>query len=183
MSLAITLPVGTACRGSGILSHLRSMNTNRLATWGASFTLACFAVGGIVVANDDTLAAFEERLESARNDLKEAERARMDAFRAAETDMEQAAALAVNPWKGFRERFDELAFDAAGTDVAAGAWATIFAKEIDFGTQDNAWEAYEQDYKPLFGLAAPEQLKKDLLRAAHLNGFASAMGDCRRQGV
>ncbi len=35
----------------------------------------------------------------------------------------------------------------------------------------NALEIYEDDYFRLFGLAAPEQLKKDLLRAAYRTGF------------
>ncbi len=35
----------------------------------------------------------------------------------------------------------------------------------------NAYEAYEQDYKPYYGVEVPEQLKKDLLRTAYLNGF------------
>jgi len=36
----------------------------------------------------------------------------------------------------------------------------------------NALEIYEQDYQGMFGIAAPLQLKKDLLRTAHLMGFA-----------
>lgn len=35
----------------------------------------------------------------------------------------------------------------------------------------NALEAYENSYSNLFGIQPPEQLKKDLLRAAHLTGF------------
>lgn len=35
----------------------------------------------------------------------------------------------------------------------------------------NALEIYQQDYKKMFGLGAPEQLKKDLFRTAHLSGF------------
>ncbi len=35
----------------------------------------------------------------------------------------------------------------------------------------NAYEAYEKDYKPLFGVETPTQLKRDLLRSAYLNGF------------
>ncbi|TLX74405.1 hypothetical protein E9993_12900 [Labilibacter sediminis] len=35
----------------------------------------------------------------------------------------------------------------------------------------NAYEAYENDYKTLFGLDSPEQLKKDLLRTAYQTGF------------
>lgn len=35
----------------------------------------------------------------------------------------------------------------------------------------NAYNIYEKDYQKLFGLEPPAQLKKDLLRTAHLNGF------------
>jgi uncharacterized protein len=35
----------------------------------------------------------------------------------------------------------------------------------------NAYNIYEEDYKELFGLSAPEQLKIDLIRAAYKNGF------------
>ncbi len=35
----------------------------------------------------------------------------------------------------------------------------------------NALEIYEDDYTRLFGITAPEQLKRDLLRAAHRTGF------------
>ncbi|MEQ9307069.1 MAG: hypothetical protein RJQ14_24355, partial [Marinoscillum sp.] len=35
----------------------------------------------------------------------------------------------------------------------------------------NAFDIYESEYKKLFNLAAPEQLKSDLLRTAYLNGF------------
>lgn len=39
----------------------------------------------------------------------------------------------------------------------------------------NAYEAYEEDYKPLFGVETPMQLKKDLLRSAYLNGFTDEL--------
>jgi len=35
----------------------------------------------------------------------------------------------------------------------------------------NAADIYREDYLPMFGIAAPEQLKKDLLRTAHIMGF------------
>lgn len=35
----------------------------------------------------------------------------------------------------------------------------------------NAYEIYQEDYKKYFDLAAPQQLKRDLLRAAHRTGF------------
>lgn len=35
----------------------------------------------------------------------------------------------------------------------------------------NALETYEEDYKKQFNIEAPQQLKKDLLRSAYLNGF------------
>ncbi len=37
----------------------------------------------------------------------------------------------------------------------------------------NAWEVYNNDYKKLFGLSAPPQLKEDLLRTAWLSGMKS----------
>ncbi|MCB0283150.1 MAG: hypothetical protein H6627_04645 [Calditrichae bacterium] len=40
-----------------------------------------------------------------------------------------------------------------------------------FTSYRNAYETYEKIYKPYFGVDAPEQLKKDLLRTAYLNGF------------
>lgn len=39
----------------------------------------------------------------------------------------------------------------------------------------NAYNIYESDYRRLFGLGAPEQLKEDLLRTAFLNGFADEL--------
>jgi hypothetical protein len=35
----------------------------------------------------------------------------------------------------------------------------------------NAYNTYEEEYKPRFGFGAPDQLKKDLLRTAKLTGF------------
>ena len=45
----------------------------------------------------------------------------------------------------------------------------------------NAYNIYEGDYKRLFGLDAPNQLKQDLLRAAHLNGFYTELDFYERQ--
>lgn len=39
----------------------------------------------------------------------------------------------------------------------------------------NAYEAYEQVYKPCFGVDVPQQLKIDLLRTAYLNGFTNEL--------
>ncbi|WP_430817727.1 COG3014 family protein [Carboxylicivirga sp. RSCT41] len=39
----------------------------------------------------------------------------------------------------------------------------------------NALEIYEEDYKELFGLDVPEQLKNDLMRTAHQLGFGSEL--------
>jgi len=39
----------------------------------------------------------------------------------------------------------------------------------------NALEIYEKDYKELFGLDVPEQLKQDLMRTAHQLGFGSEL--------
>ncbi|MEM9325165.1 MAG: hypothetical protein AAGA85_05905, partial [Bacteroidota bacterium] len=35
----------------------------------------------------------------------------------------------------------------------------------------NAYEIYQEDFVEMFGVQAPEQLKKDLMRAAYLSGF------------
>lgn len=40
----------------------------------------------------------------------------------------------------------------------------------------NAWEAYDQDYRVYFETEVPDQLKKDLLRTAYLNGFNDELG-------
>jgi len=37
----------------------------------------------------------------------------------------------------------------------------------------NAYNIYEEEYVKMFGVDVPDQLKKDLLRAAHLNGYNS----------
>ena len=39
----------------------------------------------------------------------------------------------------------------------------------------NALETYQEDYWPLFNVEAPQQLKKDLLRTAYLNGFGDEL--------
>ncbi len=39
----------------------------------------------------------------------------------------------------------------------------------------NAVEIYEEDYQPLFGLGAPQQLKEDLLRTAHQMNFTDQL--------
>lgn len=45
----------------------------------------------------------------------------------------------------------------------------------------NAYNIYESDYKKLFEMRAPEQLKKDLLRAAALTGFHDQLDFYERQ--
>lgn len=40
----------------------------------------------------------------------------------------------------------------------------------------NAYNAYNEDYKMYFNTEVPEQLKKDLLRTAYLNGFTDELG-------
>lgn len=39
----------------------------------------------------------------------------------------------------------------------------------------NAYNVYEEDYSKEFGIGAPEQLKRDLLRTAYLNGFSEEL--------
>lgn len=44
----------------------------------------------------------------------------------------------------------------------------------------NAYEAYENDYKELFGMGAPDQLKEDLLRTAYYLGFQTELDQYKR---
>ncbi len=44
-----------------------------------------------------------------------------------------------------------------------------------FVSYRNAYEAYQEDYGPNFGVPTPLQLKKDLLRTAYLNGFSDEL--------
>lgn len=44
-----------------------------------------------------------------------------------------------------------------------------------FVSYRNAYDAYQEDYQSKFSTAIPEQLKKDLLRMAHLNGFSEEL--------
>lgn len=39
----------------------------------------------------------------------------------------------------------------------------------------NAYEIYKEDFSNLFGVTSPDQLKKDILRTAHLNGFQNEL--------
>lgn len=39
----------------------------------------------------------------------------------------------------------------------------------------NAYDIYKADFTDLFGVGSPEQLKKDILRTAHLNGFQNEL--------
>ncbi len=45
----------------------------------------------------------------------------------------------------------------------------------------NAYNTYESDYTRHFGLSAPEQLKKDLLRTAHTCGFTSELKEYEKK--
>ena len=56
-----------------------------------------------------------------------------------------------------------LIYDAAGDDNNA------------FVAYRNAVDIYEEDYQPLFGIAAPQQLKEDLLRTAHRMKFTTEL--------
>ena len=118
------------------------MNSITHGAWGVSLALACLTAGSVVTSDDDDLGELEQRLENIREEFRTAERAMMKAYDVAETDKQRAAALAVNPWEGLRERCDELAFAAAGTEVAAGAWSMICLKEFRYGTNEPAWEAF-----------------------------------------
>ncbi len=84
-----------------------------------------------------------EALRSLRKELDVSKRARLKAYRAAETTSAQNQALGINPWADFRERAETLAFEAEGTEVAAGAWALVFSNEREFGSRDSAWMAFD----------------------------------------
>ncbi|MFY0600558.1 MAG: hypothetical protein JXR03_12880 [Cyclobacteriaceae bacterium] len=45
----------------------------------------------------------------------------------------------------------------------------------------NAYKVYKEDFTNLFGVGAPDQLKKDLLRTAYLNGFQSDLDFYERE--
>jgi hypothetical protein len=45
----------------------------------------------------------------------------------------------------------------------------------------NALEIYQRDYDRLFGISAPEQLKKDLLRTAYLTGLTTELDQYERE--
>ena len=68
-------------------------------------------------------------------------------------------------WKN-RYKRDAFAYNLMGIIFdAAGDYNNAFI------SYRNALETYQQDYKPLLNMEAPQQLKKDLLRTAYLNGF------------
>ena len=56
-----------------------------------------------------------------------------------------------------------LIYDASGDDNNA------------FVAYRNAIEIYEEEYQPLFGITAPQQLKEDLLRTAYRIGFTAEL--------
>ena len=45
----------------------------------------------------------------------------------------------------------------------------------------NAYEVYSQDYRALFDVTAPEQLKEDILRTAYLSGMTAELQDCKKE--
>jgi hypothetical protein len=45
----------------------------------------------------------------------------------------------------------------------------------------NAYEAYREDYSTVFGVEPPEQLKRDLLKSAYLNGFTEELEGFERE--
>ncbi len=108
---------------------------------GLSIAAVCLAFG-TAVSQDDDLPELQNRLENLREEFRVAERSRFKALNDAETPQATSAAAAVDPWAPLRERFDTLAFDASGTEVAAGAWATICVNELRYGTPAPAFEAF-----------------------------------------
>ncbi|MDR2131491.1 MAG: hypothetical protein LBP56_10090 [Odoribacteraceae bacterium] len=62
-----------------------------------------------------------------------------------------------------------LIYDAAGDDNNA------------FIAYRNAYEVYRSDYTALFGIPAPRQLQRDLLRSAYRNGFTVELQEYERE--
>jgi len=111
---------------------------------GVGLALLCLATSPLAAqAEGEQEIPIEQRFEALRAELDAALDARDAALVAAETDKAFAAALALDPWAPLAKQFDELAFAAQGSDVAAPAWALIFTNDLRFGRGQYAWEAFE----------------------------------------
>ena len=71
-------------------------------------------------------------------------------------------------YKDHKNRYQR---DAFAHNLMGMIYEANFDYNNAFIAYRNAYQIYEDDYKQYFGLEAPEQLKKDLLRTAYLTGF------------
>jgi uncharacterized protein len=67
-----------------------------------------------------------------------------------------------------KNRYKEDAFALTLMGIAFEASGDVNSAFVSYR---NAYEAYVNDYEPSFGVHPPEQLKRDILRTAYLNGF------------
>jgi len=108
---------------------------------GVGIGLAC-AMAGPLSAQHEGPETLEKRLESLREEFQQAERNARKAYASAATPEAQAKASQINPWATLHERVEALAFEAEGSEVAAGAWALIFTNEFRYGLEERGWEAF-----------------------------------------
>jgi len=71
----------------------------------------------------------------------------------------------------YKKNKNKYANDAFAHNLMGMIYDASGDKNNAFIAYRNAFDAYENEYKKLFGLSAPLQLKKDLLRVAHQIGF------------
>ncbi len=105
----------------------------------------CAAVPGALAQDQKSSEpGFQERLEALverMNAVEQAWRAKIDA---AASDSERDRIYAQeNPAPTFIEPFRELAFEAAGTESAAGAWTWVWRLALELGRPEEANEALE----------------------------------------
>jgi len=103
--------------------------------------LACLLASPFA-AQDGGVDALAKRLTALQREFRQAERAIGQAYDEAKTPAEQARALAIDPWAPVQPRVEALAFEAEGTEVAAGAWTMILDNEFLYGDRERGWEAF-----------------------------------------
>ncbi len=115
----------------------------KLKKWGLSLALTVLGAGAVLATPTDDLAQWEARLQKIQERLEEAQKARSQAYRAAETDAERMAALEMDPWASLDESARMLAEEAAGTEVAAQAWSLVFLNSDPYqGDQEDRWDVF-----------------------------------------
>ncbi|WP_430933209.1 COG3014 family protein [Saccharicrinis sp. 156] len=71
----------------------------------------------------------------------------------------------------YKKNTNKYANDAFAHNLMGMIYDASGDKNNAFIAYRNAYDTYENDYKKLFNISAPEQLKKDLLRVAYQVGF------------